>query len=124
VLEAVETSAPANDRSRYSMHAFGAVFAEVAVDPDFDSCVQRLVGAMVPGASSILDGPQPDHQRMVGGIRMALMERTIIDRGSGRIVNANLADYLVPVNADIATLERSSSRTGSTRQSVGRQGTW
>ena len=42
---------------------------------------------------------------MVGGIGMALMEHTITDRTSGRIVNAELANYLVPVNADIADLD-------------------
>jgi xanthine dehydrogenase YagR molybdenum-binding subunit len=42
---------------------------------------------------------------MVGGIGMVLMEHTITDRTSGRIVNAELANYLVPVNADIADLD-------------------
>jgi xanthine dehydrogenase YagR molybdenum-binding subunit len=42
---------------------------------------------------------------MVGGIGMALMEHTITDRTSGRIVNADLANYLAPVNADIADLD-------------------
>ena len=36
---------------------------------------------------------------------MALFEHTIIDRGAGRIANATLADYLMPVNADITALE-------------------
>ncbi len=41
---------------------------------------------------------------MVGGIGTALLEQTITDHRDGRIVNANLADYLVPVNADIPNL--------------------
>jgi FAD binding domain in molybdopterin dehydrogenase/Molybdopterin-binding domain of aldehyde dehydrogenase len=40
-----------------------------------------------------------------GGIGMALMERTVLDRRDGRPVNAHLADYLVPVNLDIPKLE-------------------
>jgi xanthine dehydrogenase YagR molybdenum-binding subunit len=36
---------------------------------------------------------------------MALLEETVTDAGSGRIANATLADYLVPVNADIPDLE-------------------
>jgi CO/xanthine dehydrogenase Mo-binding subunit len=36
---------------------------------------------------------------------MALLEETTTDPGTGRIVNATLADYLVPVNADIPDLE-------------------
>jgi xanthine dehydrogenase YagR molybdenum-binding subunit len=38
---------------------------------------------------------------IVGGIGTALLEHTVTDRRDGRIVNANLADYLVPVNADV-----------------------
>jgi CO/xanthine dehydrogenase Mo-binding subunit len=48
---------------------------------------------------------------MVGGIGMALFEHTIIDRGAGRIANATLADYLMPVNADITALEASWTST-------------
>jgi xanthine dehydrogenase YagR molybdenum-binding subunit len=42
---------------------------------------------------------------MVGGIGMALMEQTLLDPRHGRVVTASLADYLVPVNLDIGTLE-------------------
>jgi CO/xanthine dehydrogenase Mo-binding subunit len=41
----------------------------------------------------------------VGGIGQALFEETITDAGTGRIVNATLADYLVPVNADVPDME-------------------
>ncbi|OOK69027.1 molybdopterin-binding domain of aldehyde dehydrogenase family protein [Mycobacterium kansasii] len=42
---------------------------------------------------------------MVGGIGMALLERTELDYRDGRIVNANMSDYLVPVNADVPELD-------------------
>jgi xanthine dehydrogenase YagR molybdenum-binding subunit len=42
---------------------------------------------------------------MIGGIGMALMERTVLDPRDGRPVNAHMADYLVPVNLDIPHLE-------------------
>jgi xanthine dehydrogenase YagR molybdenum-binding subunit len=42
---------------------------------------------------------------MVGSIGMALMERTVLDPRDGRLVNAHMADYLVPVNLDIPQLE-------------------
>jgi xanthine dehydrogenase YagR molybdenum-binding subunit len=42
---------------------------------------------------------------MVGGIGMALMERTVLDPRDGRAVNAHMADYLVPVNLDVPSLE-------------------
>ena len=91
----------------FSMHAFGAVFAEVAVDPDLAIVrVRRVVGAYAAGrivnprlATSQCTGG------MVGGIGMALMERTVLDPRDGRPVNAHMADYLVPVNLDIGSLE-------------------
>jgi xanthine dehydrogenase YagR molybdenum-binding subunit len=42
---------------------------------------------------------------IVFGIGMALMEESRVDPEFGRIVNANIADYLVPVNADIPEIE-------------------
>jgi xanthine dehydrogenase YagR molybdenum-binding subunit len=36
---------------------------------------------------------------------MALTEETHVDRRSGRVVNANIAEYLVPVNADVPDIE-------------------
>ena len=41
----------------------------------------------------------------VGGIGMALLEETVTDPGTGRITNANLGDYLVPVNSDVPDLD-------------------
>jgi xanthine dehydrogenase YagR molybdenum-binding subunit len=107
VLEVVETSALDDAASRFSMHTFGAVFAEVAVDPDFGLIrVRRVVGAY--GAGRIVNPRMAQSQAiggMVGGIGMALLEETVLDRGTGRIANATLADYLVPVNADVPALE-------------------
>ena len=92
---------------RYSMHSFGAVFVEVTVDPDLGMVrVRRALGVYAVGRvinprlarSQCLGG-------MVGGIGMALMERTVLDPRDGRPVNAHMADYLVPVNLDIPQLE-------------------
>jgi xanthine dehydrogenase YagR molybdenum-binding subunit len=68
--------------------------------------VRRMVGAY--GAGRIVNPRMARSQAvggMVGGIGMVLMEHTMTDRVTGRIVNADLANYLVPVNADIAALE-------------------
>lgn len=93
--------------SRYSMHAFGAVFAEVAIDPAVRTIrVRRVVGAY--GAGRIVNPRLALSQctgGMVGGIGTALMEATALDMRDGRPVNAHMADYLVPVNLDIGTLE-------------------
>jgi xanthine dehydrogenase YagR molybdenum-binding subunit len=92
---------------RYSMHAFGAVFAEVSVDPDLGLVrVRRALGTY--GAGRIVNPRLAASQcigGMVGGIGMALMERTALDVRDGRVVNAHMADYLVPVNLDIPHLE-------------------
>src|SRR5262245_43307169 len=92
---------------RYSMHAFRAVFAEVAVDADVGTIrVRRTLGAYAAGriinprlATSQCTGG------MIGGIGMAPMERTVLDQRNGRPVNAHMADYLVPVNLDISGIE-------------------
>jgi xanthine dehydrogenase YagR molybdenum-binding subunit len=42
---------------------------------------------------------------MIGGIGMAIMERTVLDGRNGRPINAHMADYLVPVNLDTPHIE-------------------
>ena len=106
-IEAEASSAPGDERQRYSMHAFGAVFAEVAIDPDLAMIrVRRVVGAYAAGR---IVNPRLAHSQciggMTGGVGMALMEQTQLDPRDGRVVTASLADYLVPVNLDIGTLD-------------------
>lgn len=92
---------------KYSMHSFGAVFAEVSVDPDVGTIrVRRLVGAY--GIGRVVNPLLARSQctgGMIGGIGMALMERTVLDARDGRPVNAHMADYLMPVNLDTPKLE-------------------
>jgi xanthine dehydrogenase YagR molybdenum-binding subunit len=92
--------------SGHSMSAYGAVFAEVAVDARLGLVrVRRMLG--VYDAGRIVNPKLADSQAiggMVGGIGAALLEHTVTDPRDGRIVNANLADYLVPVNADVHDL--------------------
>src|SRR5688572_28564909 len=89
------------------MHAFGAVFVEVAIDPDVKTMsVRRSLGAY--GAGRIVNPFLASSQctgGMIGGIGMALMEQTALDARDGRPVNAHMADYLMPVNLDIGQLE-------------------
>jgi len=97
-----------NDHAvKYSMHAFGAQFVEVKVDPDFGTVrVTRAVGAFASGR--IINEKtcrSQVHGGIVMGIGMALHEATLMDKRSGRVLNANLGEYLVPVNADIPQIE-------------------
>jgi xanthine dehydrogenase YagR molybdenum-binding subunit len=94
------------EQERFSMYAYGAVFAEVAVDARLGMVrVRRMLG--VYDAGRIINPKLADSQAiggMVGGIGAALLEHTVTDPRDGRIANANLADYLVPVNADVPDL--------------------
>jgi xanthine dehydrogenase YagR molybdenum-binding subunit len=104
---AVEAVAkPADEKKRYSMHSFGAQFAEVRVDPELGEIrVSRFVGAYAAGR--ILNAKTARSQAIGGitmGIGMALMEATQIDPNVGRVVNPNISDYLMPVHADIPDL--------------------
>ncbi len=94
-------------RSDYAMHAHGAVFAEVLVDPELGQVrVSRLVGAFAAGA---IINPRLVRSQyyggMIWGLSFALHEEALIDHRSGRILNADLAGYHVPVNADVVSLE-------------------
>jgi xanthine dehydrogenase YagR molybdenum-binding subunit len=93
--------------SAYAMHAHGAVFAEVRVDPDFGQIrVTRLVGAFAAG--TVVNPRMVRSQYyggMIWGVSFALHERAVLDQRSGRIMNANLGEYHVPVNADVPSIE-------------------
>lgn len=101
-VEATADIKPGDEGTRFSMHSFGAVFVEVAVDPDLgETRVRRIVGAY--GAGRVVNPKLARSQSiggMIGGIGMALMEHSVVDVRNGRVANANLAEYAVPVHAD------------------------
>jgi xanthine dehydrogenase YagR molybdenum-binding subunit len=106
-LTATKGAKPGDEKKQFSMHAFGAHFVEVHVDPDLGEVrVARYVGAFAAGR--VLNAKTARSQ-MIGGIvfglGMALTEETDLDHRSGRVVNANMAEYLVPVHADVPELE-------------------
>lgn len=101
-IEAKADARPATDSGSFSMHAFGAVFVEVAVDPELgETRVRQIVGAY--GAGRIINPKMARSQcigGMIGGMGMALMEHAVVDARNGRVPNANFAEYAVPVHAD------------------------
>lgn len=106
-LEATATWGPGTIDTRVSTYGYGAVFAEVSVDPLLGLVrIRRIFAAYDVGR---VISPKLAHSQaiggMVGGIGMALLEGTYTDHRDGRIVNASLADYLVPVNADVPELD-------------------
>jgi xanthine dehydrogenase YagR molybdenum-binding subunit len=91
----------------YAMLAHGAVFAEVKVDPELGQVrATRLVGAFAAGR--VINPRMVRSQYyggMIWGVSFALHEHAVMDRRSGRPMNANLGEYHVPVNADVPSLE-------------------
>lgn len=92
---------------KYSMHAYGAQFAEVGVDIDSGEIrVRRLLGVF--GSGRILN-PKTARSQLIGGMIMGLgaglTEESVLDTRDGSFVNHDLAEYHVPVNADIPQIE-------------------
>jgi xanthine dehydrogenase YagR molybdenum-binding subunit len=105
-IEQEKTTTFADDGAHaYNTHS--AVFAEVKVDEQLGVIrVTHVVSAVAAGRilntktarSQIIGG-------VVWGIGMALHEETLVDHSFGRIMNANIAEYHVPVNADVHDIE-------------------
>ena len=104
-IEREMTTDPGQDARSHNAHS--AVFAEVKVDEQLGVIrVTRVVSAVAAGR--ILNSKTASSQilgSVVWGIGMALREETLIDHRDGRIVNANIAEYLVPVNADVQDIK-------------------
>ena len=106
-LEVQVDSEPDKKREGYSTATHSAVFVEVRVDEDLGTIkVSRVVSAIAAGRvvnpkmarSQILGG-------VVWGIGMALHEETQTDHQLGRFMNHSLAEYHIPVNADIGEID-------------------
>ncbi|MBS7455788.1 xanthine dehydrogenase family protein molybdopterin-binding subunit [Coralloluteibacterium stylophorae] len=106
-IETRHTSTPPAERENYATAAHGAQFIEVKVDPDSGMvAVTRVIEATACGR---IMNPLTSHSQEMGavvmGIGMALSEATEVDHRFGRMLNPTLADYHVPVNADIQHIE-------------------
>jgi xanthine dehydrogenase YagR molybdenum-binding subunit len=99
------TSFPDDGSQAHNTHS--AIFAEVKVDEELGVIrVTRVVSAVAAGR--VLNAKTARSQIMGGvvwGIGMALHEETLVDHRFGRIMNANIAEYHVPVNADVHDIE-------------------
>jgi xanthine dehydrogenase YagR molybdenum-binding subunit len=106
-LEASGSAGRSSAADPYSSNAYGAVFVEIEVDESLGSVrVTRVSAAYAAG--QILNAHTARSQYIGGlvfGIGMALHEETRVDAALGRVVNRNLADYLVPVHADIPDID-------------------
>jgi xanthine dehydrogenase YagR molybdenum-binding subunit len=107
VVEGKADAKPGDEKKQYAMHAFGAQFAEVRVDPDLGTVrVVRQLGAFAAGR---IINAKLAHSQYIGGMTfglgMALLEETRRDDRTGRVMNANLSEYLLPVHADVPATE-------------------
>jgi xanthine dehydrogenase YagR molybdenum-binding subunit len=95
------------DDGAHAHNTHSAIFAEVKVDEQLGVVrVTRVVSAVAAGR--ILN-PKTAHSQIMGGvvwgIGVALHEETLIDHRFGRVMNANIAEYHVPVNADVHDIQ-------------------
>jgi xanthine dehydrogenase YagR molybdenum-binding subunit len=101
------SGAPPLEMLKYSMHSHSAIFCELRVSAITGEIrVARMLGAFDCGR--ILN-PRTAASQFRGGIIMglglALMEETLLDERSGRIMNASLAEYHVPVHMDVPEID-------------------
>ncbi len=106
-VEGEGSAEPSQDHESFTAQSWGAVFAEVAVDADTHMVeVRRVVATYDIGT---LMNNKTGNNQLVGGIvwgvSTALHEEAHIDPIFGRTANENLAEYHVPVNADIGTVD-------------------
>jgi xanthine dehydrogenase YagR molybdenum-binding subunit len=106
-IEATGSASPGEEEEKYAFDSFGAQFCEVKVhDLTGEVRVNRFSSVMDIGTavsektarSQIIGG-------IVFGIGMALLEATRYDARTGWIANRNIAEYLVPTNADIPAID-------------------
>lgn len=104
----VEAAAPLPlETQHWAMHSYSAIFCEVRVNAiTGETRVSRVLGSFDCG--TILN-PKTATSQFRGGIIMglglALMEETQFDERNGRIMNPSLAEYHVPVHADVPEID-------------------
>jgi xanthine dehydrogenase YagR molybdenum-binding subunit len=97
----------AGGESGVSMHSYGAIFVEVAVDPDLG--LVRMRRCVAGYSAGRIINPKTARSQMTGGIiwgyGQAVLEESALDPALGRYVSKNLAGVMVPVNADIPAID-------------------
>ncbi|HTV80344.1 MAG TPA: xanthine dehydrogenase family protein molybdopterin-binding subunit [Steroidobacteraceae bacterium] len=94
-------------RKDVTAYAFGAHFVELRIHRRTREIrVARVVSAFAAGT---IINPKAAYSQLMGGaiwgLSSVLHEATEVDPATARYVNDNLADYLVPVNADVPDIE-------------------
>jgi xanthine dehydrogenase YagR molybdenum-binding subunit len=99
--------APGDEYKKFAQFAYGAHFAEVGVDADTGEVrLRRMLGVF--DAGRILNAKTARSQMiggMIWGVSSALFEHQVVDTRYGSFVNVDLANYHVPVHADVPAVE-------------------
>ncbi len=95
------------EAQQFSMHAFGAQFAEVRVNVDTGEVrVPRLLGVFAAGR---IINPKTARSQLLGamtmGLSMALHEQSVLDPRFGDYVNHDFAGYHIATNADVGAID-------------------
>jgi xanthine dehydrogenase YagR molybdenum-binding subunit len=107
MLSADATTGRDFGRASTKKATFGACFVEISLDPiTMEVAVEHVVGAFAGGRiiepaiarSQLIGG-------MIWGIGQALMEESVIDPRTGRWLNADLAEALIPTQADVGRIK-------------------
>lgn len=116
--------------TKYSAHAYAAHFCEVHIDPDTGEVRVKRWTSVVDGGRII--SPKLARSQIVGGVimglGMALMEETVTDARTGGVINHDLAEYHLPVHADVPAfdvrfLDQPDPRTPLGAKGIGELGT-
>ncbi|WP_243789315.1 xanthine dehydrogenase family protein molybdopterin-binding subunit [Saccharopolyspora gloriosae] len=95
------------DAQRYSMHSFGAHFAEVRVNADTGEVrVPRMLGVFSVGR---VVNPLLARSQLIGGmtmgLSMALHEHSVLDPQFGHVINHDFGQYHIAAHADVADID-------------------
>jgi xanthine dehydrogenase YagR molybdenum-binding subunit len=99
----VEGTFGKEDKPEYSLHSFGAQFAEVTWQPEIARLRVSRTLTVIDGGRIInpLTGRNQIEGAVVMGIGMALFEETHYEPRNGIAINSNLADYMMTTHADM-----------------------
>ncbi|REC94720.1 xanthine dehydrogenase family protein molybdopterin-binding subunit [Kushneria indalinina] len=106
LIDGEASAQPGDEQNQYSFRSFGAVFVEVRWDPGISRLrVARVVSTIDIGrAINPMTARNQVEGGIVMGIGMGMFEQAEFDQ-NGYPYNNNLADYILPVNADMPKVE-------------------
>lgn len=106
-IDAEGKGGPSPDAQKYAFRCFGAHFAEVRWDPGLARLrISRVVSVLDAGRIiNAKTARSQIHGALIMGLGMTLMEESIYDPHTGRVVNDNFADYHIPCHADTPEMD-------------------